>query len=148
MTIEQLVARKGTEVYSIQPNACISDAAKLMNENHIGALMVLNENQNIEGIVSERDILRQFVLAKEDIHNMLVKDLMTPKKKLIVSNKDNDLRYVMSIMTENNIRHIPIVEGETLVALISIRDIIKFLLENAEYEKELLTEYLSGTDLD
>ena len=146
MKVEKILAQKGTDIYTIQPNSRISEAAKRMNEKHVGALMVLDGQQNIMGIISERDILR--AVAKEDFQGMLVKDTMTPKAKLIMSSKDNDLRYVMSVMAENKIRHLPIMEDGKLAALISIRDVVKTLLEHAEYEKEIMTDYMSGTDLD
>lgn len=145
MKVERIIGQKRA-VYSIQPGEPISKAVKLMNEKHIGALMVVDENQNIKGIVTERDILQTVV--RENFLDILVKDIMTPKEKLITSNKNNDLRYVMSIMTENNIRHIPIVDNEKLVALISVRDVIRILLEDADYGNRVLMDYMSGTDLD
>jgi CBS domain-containing protein len=148
MKVEKILAQKGTVVYSIRPNDRITDAAKRMNEKRIGALMVVDENQHIEGIVSERDILQRCAVAAEGFQETLVKDLMTPKEKLIAGGKDDDLNYLMSVMTENNIRHIPIMEKGKLVALVSMRDVIRSLLAGAEYEKKLLTEYMSGTDLD
>lgn len=146
MKVEKILTQKGADVYSIQSNKYISDAVTIMNEKHIGALIVLDENQNIQGIVSERDILKS--IAKNGFQDMRIKDIMTPKDKLIVGSKDNDLEYLMSMMTENNIRHIPIMDKEKLVALVSIRDLIKVLLKDAVYEKQLLTDYMSGTDLD
>ncbi len=116
-------------VYSIQPDSRIADAAKLMNEKHIGALMVLDENQNIEGIVTERDILYRCAGANEGFLDTPVKDIMTPKDKLIFGSIDSDVGDLMGIMTKNNIRHIPIMDKEKLVSLISIRDVVKVILE-------------------
>ncbi len=136
MTIEKILMQKQkTPVYSIGPDNSIAEAAKLMSEQHIGALMVLDENQDIEGIISERDILQKCTEPDLDFQRMPVQELMTSKTKLIVSNKENDLRYVISIMAENHIRHIPILEGEKLVALVSMRDLVQALL--AGYEKKL-----------
>lgn len=148
MKVEKILAQKGLEVYSIRPNDRITDAAQRMNEKRIGALMVVDENQNIEGIVSERDILQRCAVAAEGFQETRVKDIMTPKDKLIVADREDDMRYLMSVMTKNNIRHIPIMEKEKLVALVSMRDVIKILLEDARYEAKLLTDYMSGTDLD
>ena len=137
MTVEKILAcKKETYVYTIRPDARISEAAKLMNEKHIGALMVVTEHQHIHGIISERDIVR-ICAAAEGFCDVQVQDVMTPKARLIVSNIENDLRYVMSIMAENNIRHIPIVNGEQLISVLSMRDVAKALL--TEYEKQLLT---------
>jgi len=144
MKVEAILAQKKV-IYSILPNELISEAAKLMHENQIGALMVLDENQNIEGIITERDLLRQCVIAKGEVQYTVVKDIMTPKDKLITTNKDQGLRGVMRVMAENNIRHIPILDSGKLVGLISIRDVLKILLENAEFENKLIMEYMDST---
>jgi CBS domain-containing protein len=141
MNVEKILGQKRT-IYSIQPDQPMSEAAKLMNEKQIGALIVLDEEQNIEGIVTERDLLRRYASAEGDVKHTLVRDIMTPKEKLITVNKDHSLRYVMRIMTENNIRHTPILDNSKLVGLISIRDVIKILLENAEFENMLITDYM------
>lgn len=145
MKVERILAQKGPDVYSIQSNARVIEAVNLMNQKHIGALVVLDENQNIAGIVTERDIL--WAVPKKDFQDMPAKDIMTPKDRLISGSKDNDLRYVMSVMSENRIRHLPILDNGKLVALISIRDVIKALLESAEFEKQVMNDYISGTDL-
>jgi CBS domain-containing protein len=128
MKVEKIIADKEI-VYSIQPHKRISDAAKLMNEKRIGALMVLDENQNIEGIVTERDILHECAVAEDDFQYTLVKEIMTPKEKLIFGSKDDDLRDLMGFMTKNNIRHIPIMDNEKLIALVSIRDVVQVIFE-------------------
>lgn len=141
MNVEKILGQKRT-IYSIQPDQPMSEAAKLMNEKQIGALIVLDENQNIEGIVTERDLLRRYAIAEGDVKHTSVRDIMTSKEKLITVNKEQGLRYVMRLMTENNIRHTPILDNNKLVGLISIRDVIKVLLENAEFENTLITDYL------
>ena len=105
--------------------------------------MVLNDEQNIEGIISERDILCNCADIGCSVKEMLVKDIMTPKEKLIIGHASDDLAYVMSIMTEHRIRHLPIVSEEgKLVAIISIGDIVKRLLKFTEHEKKMLLDYI------
>ncbi len=137
MTVEKMLAgKKDPHVYTIRPDAPVDEAARLMHEKQIGALIVMDDQQQIAGILSERDMLR--IWANEEYsRKMPVQDIMTARKNMILSNTANDLRYVMSLMTENNIRHIPIVHEGQLVSLLSMRDVARALL--AEYEKQLLT---------
>ena len=144
MKVKYILADKGTHVYSIHPDKTVSDALKILNEEHIGALIVLDHEQNIEGIISERDILHKYAdVGCLPAQDALVKDIMTPKEKLIIGHASDDLAYVMSIMTENRIRHLPIVnEAGKLIAIISIGDVVKRLLKYAEHEKKLLLDYI------
>ena len=144
MKVKYIIADKGTQIYSIHPDKPVSEALAILNEKHIGALMVLDDEENIEGIVSERDILYKYADAGcLPTQDMLVKEVMTPKQKLIIGHASDDLAYVMSVMTENKIRHLPIIsETGKLVAIISIGDVVKRLLKYAEHEKKMLLEYI------
>lgn len=143
MKVKYILADKGAHVYSIHPDKPVSEALAVLNEKHIGALMVLNDEQNIEGIVSERDILYKYADVGHSAQDMLVKDIMTPKEKLIIGHASDDLAYVMSIMTEHRIRHLPIVsEKGKLTAIISIGDVVKRLLKYTEHEKKMLLDYI------
>jgi CBS domain-containing protein len=143
MKVESILAKKGPGIYSIRPDQTVADALKMVNEKRVGALMVVDQNQNIEGIVSERDLLRKFAAAEGNVKEMLVKDVMTPKEKLIVAQKNDDIQYVMRMITNNRIRHIPIIDGGKLVGLVSIGDVIQILLESAEFERKMLMDYIS-----
>ncbi len=116
------------KVYSIQADKRLCDASMLMNEKHIGALMVLNEDQNIVGIVTERDVLNRCACGT-GVLDTPIEDIMTPKDKLIFSQNDSDLLDLMGLMTRNSIRHIPILDQEKLVGIVSIRDVVKVVLE-------------------
>lgn len=144
MKVKYILAEKGTHVYSIHPDKPVSEALAILNEKRIGALMVLDDEQNIEGIISERDILYRFAdVGCAPAQEMLVKEVMTPKEKLIIGHASDDLAYVMSVMTEHKIRHLPIIsETGKLVAIISIGDVVKRLLKYAEHEKKMLLDYI------
>ena len=143
MKVKDILAQKGTHVYSISSDEPASDALQVLNEKHIGALLVLDDEQNIEGIISERDLLYMYARAKYRAQDLLVKDIMTPKGKLIVGHNNDDVEYVMSVMTKNKVRHIPIVSEEgKLTGIVSIGDIIKTILKDAEHEKKLLLDYI------
>lgn len=143
MKVENILAKKGTAIYSIRPDQRVADALQMFNERRIGALLVVDEHQDIEGIVSERDLLRKFVSTEGNVKALLIKDVMTMKDKLIVGRKTDDIQYLMSMMTKNRIRHVPIVDEKgKLIALVSIGDVIQVLLEDAEFEKKMLTDYV------
>ena len=135
---------KGPHVYSIHPDKLVSEALAILNEKHIGALIVLDDEQNIEGIISERDILYRYAdVGCVPTQDAQVKDLMTPKEKLIIGHASDDLAYVMSIMTEHKIRHLPIIsETGKLGGIVSIGDVVKWLLKYTEREKKMLLEYI------
>lgn len=147
MKVEKILGKKGP-IYSIHPDNTVCEAAELMIEKRIGALMVLDEDHNIEGIITERDVLRGCANKNTDVQCRSVKEMMTPKEKLMMANKDQDLRSLMNCMTENNIRHMPILDNDTLVGLISIRDVVKILLERAEFENKQIIDYMDTTRIE
>jgi CBS domain-containing protein len=145
MKVKNILTKKGTTVHTIHPDHSVAEALKLFNDRHIGALIVMDDRDNIAGIVSERDLLRKFAATDSSIKELQVKELMTPKEKLIVGHLDDDIQYLMSVMTNNRIRHVPIIDNGKLVAIVSIGDVIRILLEDAEYENKMLTDYIYQT---
>ena len=142
MQIRDVLMGKGKEIFSVPANATGRDAVREMNSRRVGALVVLGKGGNIEGIVSERDILRHLEDGPLD---RPVKDFMTDKSKLIITQADDAIEYAMSMFTENKIRHLPVLEHEELVGMISIGDAVKALLSNVEYEKKALMDYITGS---
>jgi len=109
--------------------------------------MVVNEEEEIQGIVTERDILRKLAKTEGEVKDMNVTFLMTPREELIVGTPEDEIEYLMKVMTTNRIRHIPIVGGENeckLLGVISIGDIVKILLDGLgmNHENRLLKDYL------
>ena len=145
--VSDLLKEKGTAVYSVRNTEKLKDAVKVFNEKRVGALMVLNEDDEIQGIVTERDILIRLSQTEGEIKDMSVKMVMTSKEKLIVGTPDDNVEYIMKVMTSNRIRHIPIVGGEKnakLEGLISIGDVVKTLLSDVGFENKLLKDYIEG----
>jgi CBS domain-containing protein len=147
MKVEKILGKRGP-VYSIHPDNNVCEAAQLMIENRIGALMVLDKNGNIKGIITERDVLRRCAIKKDDMQCAFVKEVMTHKENLITTTKDKDLRSLMNCMADNNIRHMPIVEDGKVIDLISIRDVVKILLEMAEFENAQIIDYMDTTRIE
>ena len=135
------------KIHTIKPDDTIKNAVDVLNKNRIGSLIVMDDNKEIHGIVSERDILIKLANTnvKDNVHNIVIKEIMTKREKLIVGNPDDTLEYLMNVMLENKIRHIPIVdENEKLKCLISMRDIIKFLLKESKQKVKYLRDYVQG----
>jgi len=146
--VSDLLEEKGHAVYTISSNATLKEAVKLFNEKHIGALIVLDTNNDINGIITERDIMIKLAQTEGEIKDMSIRLLMTPKEKLIVSTLDDTIEYVMKVMTTNRIRHLPVVGGDgkaKLQGLISIGDVVKTLLHDMDHENRLLKDYIEGS---
>jgi CBS domain-containing protein len=126
MKVEKILESKEKEVFSIHIEAIVSDALNILNEKNIGALMVLDSSRNIQGIVTERDI-------------------MTPREKLIVARADDEINDLMGAMTQNRVRHIPVVdEHDKVMGMISIGDIIKAMLKDKDYQIRHLKDYIES----
>ena len=147
--VSDLLKEKGHVVYSISDDSRMKDAIKLFNEKRIGALMVVNDEGEIQGIVTERDIMIKLSRTEGEVKDMNIKLMMTPREKLIVATPEDDIEYLMKMMISNRIRHIPIVDGESkckLHGVISIRDIVKTLLSAIKLSSKdkLLKDYIEG----
>ncbi|MCK5198970.1 MAG: CBS domain-containing protein [Spirochaetales bacterium] len=141
MRIEELLEKKGLSVETINIDEKLISAIKIMNEKHIGALITVEENGDIAGIISERDLL---MVCSDCAPDKTIKDQMTPKSKLITLKMEDTLRTAMKIFTEKKIRHLPVLKGEKLAGIISIGDVVKELLDVVEEENKYLKEYVMG----
>jgi CBS domain-containing protein len=151
MRITDILRQKGRDVVTIAVDKTVHDAICKLNEHGIGALVVTGESGEISGIITERDIMREcgercvrLTDSAED-HSAcpaLVKDVMT--KDLVIGVPDDDLNYVMAVMTKNKIRHLPILEEGELAGVISIGDVVNTLVEETGYENRLLKDYIQG----
>lgn len=145
MKVDKIIELKGNEVYSVHIEAIVSDALSILNEKNIGALMVLDSSRNIQGIVTERDIMRRCYHSQTNVKGLAVKDVMTPREKLIVARADDDINDLMGAMTQNRVRHIPVVdEHDKVVGMVSIGDIIKAMLKDKDYQIRHLKDYIES----
>jgi CBS domain-containing protein len=120
MQVKALLDKKGHDVYSVSPNASVYDALKLMAEKEIGALVVL-EDEKMVGILSERDYARKIILKGKNSKGTAVREIMT--SKVIHTNPDEKVRKCLSLMTKHHFRHIPVLEEDRLVGILSIEDV-------------------------
>lgn len=141
MKIKVIIDKKGSEIYSIPPDATLGTMAEEMNQRRIGSLLVLDDDQNMLGIVTERDFLRNVTRLHDKWEDVLVSDVMT--SKLITTTMDETLDQVMEKMSNNHIRHIPVLTDDGKVAgLLSVVDIIRALHEETAYQNSLLKRYI------
>ena len=124
--VSSILAHKETSpIWSIDPNAMVSDAIRLMDEKNVGALPVV-ENKTLVGIVSERDYIRKVIVKGRSAKDALVSDIMT--KQVVTVNPSNSVTECMRIMTERRVRHLPVLEGADLVGILSIGDVVNWLI--------------------
>jgi len=140
-TVHQLLQTKGREVWTIGPEASVYDALALMAEKDIGALVVTRGSQ-VLGLLSERDYARNVVLRGLKSQDTQVSDIMTTKVPCV--GPQQTVQDCMSIVTEKRVRHLPVMEGNTLVGLVSIGDLVKAIIEEQEVLIEHLVRYING----
>jgi CBS domain-containing protein len=140
--IRQLLEKKGADVWSISPESTVYDALLLLAEKNIGALLVLQEGQ-LAGIFSERDYARKVALRGKTSMKTLVREIMT--EKVITVGPQTTVEEAMSLMTEKHFRHLPVVEDDKIIGVVSIGDLVKSIIAHQEYMINQLESYISGT---
>lgn len=142
MKVKELLGIKGIECFSIMSDQSLLDASKQMAECRIGALLVMDKG-TLSGIITERDIVRSVANGKS-CKDVRTKDVMTTN--LIVSKSGDDLDYVMAVMIQNNIRHLPVVDEHGLIGMLSMRDVVRVLVKNLKAENQYLKDFIGGFD--
>ncbi|MFO7896098.1 MAG: CBS domain-containing protein [Candidatus Cloacimonadales bacterium] len=142
MKVQDLLTKKGNEVFTVQPDDIICKAIELFNQKHIGSLLV-KQADKVVGIITERDIIKKLYQADGNVKNVLIKDVMTPRDKLVSIAGDKELEAAMDLMTNQKVRHIPVLTDGKLQGIISIGDLVKALLYVAKAEKKILENYIN-----
>ena len=140
-TISQFLDQSKRPVYSVGPNATIREALEVMAEHNIGALLVIDD-QTLEGIFSERDYARKVAFKGKSSNDAKVSDIMT--SKVITINTKHSIDQCMQIMTDNHIRHLPIVNDTQVMGLISIGDVVREMIAYQKSMIEQLQSYIAG----
>ena len=138
-TLKQLLEAKSGNVYSITPDARVFDALKLMADKSVGALIVL-EGGRIAGVISERDYARKVILHGKSSHDLQVRDIMTGK--VITVHPGQTVEECMALMTDKRIRHLPVTEGERLIGVLSIGDLVKEVIAEQQQTIQQLESYI------
>ncbi len=140
-TVRQLLEAKSAEVHSIAPDAPVIDAIRLMAEQRIGALLVM-EGRRLAGILSERDYARKIVLQGRSSKDTPVRDIMTAQVITVAPQDSAD--HCMQLVTDSRIRHLPVLEGDQVVGVVSIGDLVRAVIEEQRQELDHLQRYIAS----
>ena len=138
-TVKDILRTKGDNVVSIEKTKSVYDAIMLMDTHHIGSLVVM-ENDDLLGVVTERDYACKVTVKGKKAKATLVSEIMT--KKLVVANCATSLNECMALMTNKRVRHLPVIEKGKLVGLISIGDVVKEIIDEQNFVIEQLESYI------
>ena len=145
MKVADLLKDKGKSVITITPDEPVFSAMGKLIENQIGSLVVIDAEKKLVGIISERDIMRAAYSDFDTLKSKKVSQLMSTN--IIIAIPEDDIDYIMGIMTQNRIRHVPIVTKDGIIGIISIGDIVKYQLEEFQVKNRYLEEYMYGQTL-
>jgi len=141
-TVKQLLREKGHDVSSIGPDETVYDAMQLMAANNIGALLVIN-NGKLVGILTERDFSRKSYMLNKPVKDTLVKEMMT--RQVAYVDPDYTSQDCMALVTEMRVRHLPVLENDQVIGIISIGDLVKDAISEHEFIIHQLERYIYDT---
>ena len=139
--VQHLLAAKGGDVTSISPDASVLDAITLMADRSIGSLLVM-QGDELKGIVTERDYARKVIVKGRSSESTRVADIMSTE--VVTATAEQTVKNCMELMTNRRIRHLPVVDGDKVVGMISIGDLVQAIIAEQQEEIEQLESYISG----
>ena len=139
--IQTLLKKKGYDVWSIAPDASVYDAIHLMAEKAVGALIVM-DGSKLVGVISERDYARKIILEGRSSENTKISEIMS--SEVITTGPDNRIEECMAIMTERRIRHLPVLDGNEVLGVISLGDLVKYIIAEQQFVIEQMERYING----
>jgi CBS domain-containing protein len=140
-TVGSMLRHKGCEIFGLSPEATVYEAVAMMAGKSVGALLVLSGGK-LTGIVSERDYARKVILKGKHSHEMQVKEIMT--SPVFTVTPEHSVEDCMRIITAHRIRHLPVMEGDTLVGMISIGDVVRSIISTQAHAIDQLSGYIEG----
>ncbi len=139
--VADILTDRNDDIWSVQSEQSVLSAIKLMAEKSVGALLVIDDN-HLSGILSERDYARKVILENRSSADTRVIDIMS--RNPITTTRENSVAECMSMMTDNDIRHLPVVEGEQVIGMISIGDLVKTVIKEQQFTISQLQHYIAG----
>ncbi|ACU05877.1 MULTISPECIES: CBS domain-containing protein [Pedobacter] len=140
-TVQQLLSTKSAQIFSVTENSSVLDALKVMMEKNISALMVL-DGKRLVGIFTERDYARKIILHGKSSAETAIKEVMTAQPITVLPSDGID--FCMGIMTDKHIRHLPVMQEQQLLGMVSIGDVVKFIIEDQKQTISQLESYISS----
>jgi CBS domain-containing protein len=141
MTIKHILEQKGRSLWTIGPDATVLEAVAKMAEKNIGSLPVM-DGEKLIGIITERDYARNVILKGKTSSTTLVSDIM--QRNVIHVRPEQSVELCMALMTEKRVRHLPVIEDTKVIGLISIGDLLKFIISKKEFAIDQLEHYIQG----
>ena len=141
MKVKDILAKKGNRVITVEKSTKVFDAMAIFSSNRVGSLLVVDKDDAILGIIAAKDVLMAVVNHYDTLKEITVDKIMTTD--LIVGSEDDKIEYIQAIMTENRVRHVPILAGKELKGLISIGDVVKSQLKEVHVENRYLKDYIA-----
>jgi len=141
-TVHEILLKKGNAIWSISPDATVFDALKLMAEKKVGALLVIKV-EILVGIMSERDYARKVILQGKFSKDTLVSEIMS--SKVLYVNSKLSTEECMALMINKRVRHLPVIDNDKLIGIISIGDIVNAVIDEKEFVIDQLVHYIVGT---
>ncbi|SEA55294.1 CBS domain-containing protein [Flavobacterium gillisiae] len=142
MTVNEILNKKGNEVHSILSTITVYEALRIMGEKNVGAVLVI-EDDNLKGILSERDYARKIVLKDKASKDTFVHEIMD--KEIVSVKPTDDLDYCMDLITNKRVRHLPVLLDEKVIGIVSIGDVVKSIIELQKNTIDHLDSYIHGT---
>jgi len=142
MRISDLLRRKGNLVVTVKPEQSVTELLDLLAEHKVGALVVSTDGQSVQGIVSERDVVRRLQERGPDLLQAQVREIMTTTVRSCPP--ETELDQLMQIMTTGRFRHVPVTEDGRLTGIVSIGDVVKHRIDELQSERDQLTAYITG----
>ena len=140
-TVSAILARKGSDIWSVSPESTVFDAIQLMAEKNVGALPVVENDQPV-GVISERDYTRKVILQGKSSKDTRVNEIMT--KELVTAEPGDTVSECMRLMTERRVRHLPVLDGGRMVGILSIGDLVSWLLSAQRATIDNLHRFITG----
>ncbi len=139
--ISEILNQRSKEIWSVRSDQPVLDAIRLMAEKGIGALLVMDDSCLV-GVLSERDYARKVILENRSSKNTLIREIMT--SDVFAVSPESKVSECMSIMTDNDFRHLPVVQGDEVVGMISIGDLVKVVIQEQQFTIDQLEHYITG----
>ena len=140
-TIQELLSHKGSDIFSVQIDATVMDALRLLAEKRIGALIVM-DGEKLAGILSERDYARKVILEGRASSDTRVEEIMT--RHVVCVRPDQTIEECLAIMSDKRVRHLPVLNAKQLVGMVSIGDLVQAIIAEQKFQIEQMEHYISG----
>lgn len=139
-TVRNILQLKGNLVYTVSPDSSVYEALELLESKNLGSLVIVEDDGKLDGIFTERDYARKVILKGRSSKETLVRDIMTDDPVFVTP--DTKIEECMKLMTEKFIRHLPVLENDRLVGLVSIGDLVKYIINQKDFIIENLEHYI------